>query len=147
MAVRQYLNDNDSLITLIALPNLLKQLTPDFDCDISFCDFSHVEANSWNHVFTEVTALRKEKANEIAVKQHKKGRKSIFWSAYGPKKIATLFTENRHEASQKSLISVRRAAFSLILFKSLNDESRSADKQRKQIKHIHGQFDLWEATW
>ncbi len=33
-------------------------MATNLDCDVSFCDFPHVEANSRNHVFIELTGLQ-----------------------------------------------------------------------------------------
>lgn len=42
-------------------------LTPNFDRDISFRYFAHVEANCWNHVFTEVAALQRKHTKQIKI--------------------------------------------------------------------------------
>ena len=36
----------------------------DLDRYIAFCHFPHVEANCWNHVFIELTALWREREGE-----------------------------------------------------------------------------------
>ena len=55
------------IMTVCALPT-------DLYCDVSFCDLSHVESDSRNHILIELSTLEKESGREGVREGRKEGR-------------------------------------------------------------------------
>ena len=56
------------------------------NCYISFCNFSHIKTNCWNHVFTKLTRLNK-KRQVLTIESKKNSYKELHINCLEEKSI------------------------------------------------------------